>query len=499
MPEFRKNEVIGFIREGMRDLSISRPNKGWGIPFAHDPSKVIYVWVDALINYLTATGWPDATDYERLWPTDVNLMGKEIFVRFHATLWPAMLMALDLPLPKKVYAHGWWTIGGSKGGKTGPSLPHPTRLTAFLAERSGMGRRYRRRCPALCAVPRNELRGRDTEFSVENLLRRYNTDLANDLGNLLNRTLGMMAKYYDSVVPEGDFDERLSETAATTLQGYQDAIAEFRLNIALESAWTIVARANKYVDEQAPWTLAKSRDAGDAVASAELAKTMKSCLEAVRVAALLVSPFMPTAAKELYTQLGLADRFDDAKLTDAAWGGLPSGITVGPARPVFPRIQELAVDDETLRRLGSSFTEETQPNESEPKPMSDTAAEATPGAPVEVAPAVEETPMITIDDFMKVELKVGEILAAEAVPNADKLLRLTINLGEEEARTILAGIAEYYQPEDLVGKKVTVVANLLPRKMRGVMSQGMLLAADVDGKAQLVHPHPDTPVGSRVR
>ncbi len=507
LPEFRKNEVVAFVKEGLRDISISRPNRGWGIPFANDPGKIIYVWVDALINYLAATGWPDHPDWERLWPADLHLMGKEIFVRFHATLWPAMLMALDLPLPKQVYAHGWWTVGGSKGGKTGPSLPHPTRLTQFLIERTGMfpdiavdAQRY-----LLC---REMNFGPDTEFSVENLLRRYNTDLANDLGNLLNRTIGMMTKYYNGVIPDGDYDAGVGEIALRAGQGYEEALKEFRLNAALEAVWGIVARANKFVDEKAPWALARAAASGDETASADLALTMRTCLEVVRVSALLVKPFMPFASRELYSQLGMESEFESATFENTAWGGLKSGVTVGPARPVFPRIQELTVDEETLTRLGSSYAPD--PKQSRPKedPMETEAASLTsevhtelpPGTPLPPpAPVEEAEELITIDDFMKVHLKVGEVLEAEKVPNADKLLRLTIHLGEPEARTILAGIAEYYTPEELIGKRVTVVANLQPRKMRGIMSQGMLLAADVDGKASLLLPDQNTPIGSRVR
>lgn len=526
LPEFRKNEVVAFIKEGLRDISISRPNRGWGIPFSSDPTKIIYVWVDALINYLAATGWPDSPGWDKLWPADLHFMGKEIFVRFHATLWPAMLMALDLPLPTQIYAHGWWTIGGSKGGKTGPALPHPTRLTQFLIERTGMteeiavdAQRY-----LLC---REMNFGPDTEFSVENLLRRYNNDLANDLGNLLNRTIGMMTKYYDSVTPEGGLDAEVGEVARVAVLQYEASLKEFRFNIALEAAGTIVARANKFIDEKAPWSLSKAANNGDSAAATELALTMRTCLEVVRISALLVLPFMPRAAQELYSQLGLSEKFKSETFEATEWGGLVSGAKVGPARPVFPRIQELTVDEETLLKLGSSYTGNSASlTENDPTTLNSTKTNSTPKEnlmetitnttpttqPAEVQSemppgtllppplsAQEEETLINIDEFMKVQLKVGEVLAAERIPNADKLLRLTIDLGEPEARTILAGIAEYYVPEDLVGKKVTVVANLQPRKMRGIMSQGMLLAADVDGKASLLLPDQNTPIGSRVR
>lgn len=513
LPDFRRNEVIAFIKEGLRDICITRANKGWGIPFPGDESKVIYVWFDALINYLTVSGWPDNPDWQALWPADAHLMAKEIFVRFHATLWPAMLMALDLPLPKQVYAHGWWTISGSKGGKTGPSLPHPTRFTQLIAERSGASfalaadaQRY-----ILCREMNYNL---DTEFTVENCLRRFNTDLANDLGNLLNRTLNMVQKYFDGKVPATTAHD--AEIAALALQvqdDYTRALAEFRLNVALESVWKLVARMNKYIDEQAPWTLYKAAQAGDAAAQEQLARVLYACLEATRIVSVFVTPFMPVAAQAIRSQLGLADR--EATWDDLTWGGLQASATVGPAQPLFPRLQELTVDDETLKALGSSYQPDAELNSPEQKAsnaaVSDTAStnpntpEAAgttpaPGTPLPPPATTEEAPgPITIDDFMKVELKVGEVLAAEPVPNATKLLRLTVQLGEEDTRTILAGIAEYYQPEELIGRKVVVVANLQPRKMRGIESQGMLLAADVEGRAVLLKPDDAVTPGTRIR
>ena len=289
LPEFRRNEVLGFIKDGLRDICITRTNKGWGIPFPGDETKIIYVWFDALINYLTALGWPEEESrgkkeegidedpegsgslFQRFWPADLHFMGKEIFVRFHATLWPAMLMALDLPLPKQVYAHGWWTLPreefklkpNEKPGKSTGGLPHPTRFSELLAERAGMSfdlgadaQRY-----ILC---REMNFGLDTEFTVENCLRRFNTDLANDLGNLLNRTINMMVKYYEGVVPATtDHDHEIAALALQVQEEYTRALAEFRLNAALEAVWRLVGRMNKYIDERAPWALAKAANAGD--------------------------------------------------------------------------------------------------------------------------------------------------------------------------------------------------------------------------------------------
>lgn len=502
-PEFRRNEVIGFIKEGLRDMSITRPYRGWGIQVPDDPANCIYVWFDALINYLVAAGWPDDPTWPEKWPADLHFMGKEIFVRFHATLWPAMLMALDLPLPKQVYAHGWWTVQGEKGGKTGPSLPHPTRFTQLLADRSGAS--FEIASDALRYLLCREMNfGLDTEFTVENCLRRYNTDLANDLGNLLNRTLNMLVRYCDGVVPAVTaHDPEIAVLALEVQEETARAFGEFRLNGALESTWRLVARMNKYIDEKAPWTLAKAANNGDEAAREALHTVLYSCLEVVRIVSILVSPFLPVAADTLRAQIGLMEPAASARWEDLAWGGLPAGTHVNTPQPVFPRIQELAVDEATLYALGSSNPPAAAETSKEnTPPVSETAPESTPpvGAPVApVETTVETVAPITIDDFMKVQLLIGEILAAEPVPNATKLLRLAVQTGEDETRTILSGIAEYYKPEDLIGKQVVVVANLLPRKMRGIESQGMLLAADVDGKAVLVHPDAVVAPGSRVR
>ncbi len=504
-PEFRKNEVIGFIREGLRDMSITRANKGWGIPVPGDGSKVIYVWFDALINYLAVTGWPDDPNWESRWPADLHFMGKEIFVRFHATLWPAMLMALNLPLPKQVYAHGWWTVQGAKGGKTGASLPHPTRLTQLISDRSGAdfdlaadAQRY-----LLC---REMNFGLDTEYSVENCLRRYNTDLANDLGNLLNRTINMLAKFCDGVVPKADrHDTEIVALAEQVRTEFQKSMKEFRLNTALETAWKLVGRMNKYIDERAPWAQAKVAASGDATAANELAVTLYTSLESARVVGVLVSPFMPVASEAVLKQLGISTSSQTLRWKDTEWGGLMPGSRTADPMPIFPRIQELSVDDDVLFALGSANPEHvsTEDQKEGTSPVSDMTNSSTLpiGSPIPPPDleAKEEIGLIGIEDFMKVHLQVAEILAAEPVPNATKLLRLIVQAGEDDTRTILAGIAEYYTPEELVGRQVVVVANLQPRKMRGIESQGMLLAADLDGRAILLKPDQVVPVGSRVR
>lgn len=504
MPEFRRNEVVAFVKEGLRDMCITRANHGWGIEVPGDSSKVIYVWFDALINYLAATGWPDDPHWESRWPADLHFMGKEIFVRFHATLWPAMLMALDLPLPRQVFAHGWWTAKGIEGklGKSTGGLPPPDRFTEFLAQRSGMtldlaadAQRY-----LLC---REMNYGQDTDFGVDNCLRRYNTDLANDLGNLLNRSINMMVRYFDGVTPAvTEHDPEIGALALQVREEYVRALAECRLNLALEAIGKLVARMNKYIDEQAPWNLAKAAAAGDAAAKAALERVLYACLEATRIVSILVAPFMPIATEALRAQLGITRAAVDSRWEELEWGGLVAGTRVGPPQPVFPRIQDLTLDTDVLRWLGVLIEE--KPKE-KIAPVSETESVSTPATPqvgALIPPDSEspkEEPPISIEEFMKVQLKVGEVLAAEPVPNATKLLRLTVQVGEGDTRTILAGIAEHYAPETLIGKLVVLVANLQPRKMRGIESQGMLLAADVDGRAILLQPDGPAPPGTRVR
>lgn len=503
-PEFRRNEVVAFVKEGLRDMSIARSRratKGWGIAVPDDEEQIIYVWFDALISYLAATGWPDDPNFSDIWPADLHFMGKEIFVRFHATLWPAMLMALDLPLPKHVYAHGWWVdVEGKKVGKSTGGLPHPTRFTEFLSQRSGASfelaadaQRY-----LLC---REMNYGQDVEFTVENCLRRFNTDLANDLGNLLNRTINMMVKYYEGVVPDNaEVDAEIAAFAVQVQEDYVRSISEYRLNQALEALWRLVGRMNKYIDEKAPWALAKAANAGDEAAQQALATVMYACLEVTRIVSILISPFMPVASNMLRAQLGITQPVAEAKWDDLNWGGLQRGTRVGPPQPLFPRLQDLTVDAQAMAFLTNS---EPVIKENTNAVSDNTTAPATtapaPGTPVAPAAEPETTPIISIDDFAKVELRVGEILAAEPVANTDKLLRLTVQTGEDETRTILSGIAEYYKPDELIGRQIVVICNLQPRRMRGIESQGMLLAADVDGKAILLQPDSNVTVGARVR
>lgn len=472
-PDFRRNEVIAFIKQGLRDASVTRANNGWGIPVPDEPDKVIYVWFDALINYLSATGWPDdMARYEELWPADVHLMAKEIFVRFHATLWPAMLMALGLPLPRQVYAHGWWVgSSGKKEGKRTGGLPDPVELAEEFAARSGAAREL-----AIDAVRYLMLREMifhgDSEFSEESFVRRYNADLANDLGNLCNRTIAMVARYCDGLAPSAAPDPEIGAVAAQCVEDYETAVTEFRFHAALQAAWNLVARVNRYIVDHAPWNLARDGR------REELEAVLATCLEAVRVTSVLVAPAMPATSRALRRQLGIEDadavvRWEEAR----QWGPAPAGRRVLSPQPLFPRIVEAPAP-------APAASEKSAPKE---KPMATTPS-----------PEKPQQSYVTYEQFAQLDLRIATVQSAERVPDATKLLKLTVDLGTE-TRTILAGIAEMYEPEELVGKQIVMIVNLQPRKIRGIESQGMLLAADVDGQAILLQPETEVPAGSRVR
>ena len=481
-PETRRNEVLAFVKGGLRDVVISRRNTGWGIPVPGDDSQVVYVWFDACINYLTATGWPGNAAWDTVWPADVHLVGKEIYVRFHALLWPAMLMGLGLALPTTVLGHGWWLVDGEKGSKSKGNIPTPQEVVDTLVARSTM----------TAAVAKDALRyyllrdisfTSDAEFSVENLIeKRYNPELCNKLGNLLNRTLKMLAQYAGGIIPEGSAARTeggaLATLANEVTQDVERAMLALDPGGALGNVIKLVEGGNGDIDRTAPWKLNKAGDAQG------VADALYAALEATRIIGVLLTPLLPHVAGLIRAQLGLGD----APLTDWAhatrWGGLPGGLKTEEAQPIFPRI-EIKKDE---------IKKETPPPADKPKKeKTPKMAETTPAqttettAPAEAKPAAPST--ITIEDFAKVQLKIGEIKTAERIEGATKLLKLTVDIGEETPRQILAGIAESYAPEDLPGRKIVVVANLAPRKMRGLESQGMLMAAtDAEGHAILLHP-----------
>lgn len=477
-PEFRKNEVVSFIKQGLRDVSITRANAGWGIEVPGEPDKVIYVWFDALINYISAIGYlSDEERFNSLWPADLQLMGKDIFVRFHCTFWPAMLMALDLPLPKTLFGHGFWTLNGEKISKSKGNAISPAKMADDLAEESGASRdvcldavRY--------FVAREVTFGLDGDFSMALFRNRFNSDLANDLGNLLNRTLSMLGKYFDGVVPDpGNFSGGLKNIIVDTAKNAQELCDRLEFTKALESIWNMISAGNKYVNDQQPWTLAKEGK------TQELAGVLYSALEVARAAAIMISPFMPATAQEIARQLGITDAFESLRWSDAG-GDKPFAAgtkTQGPD-PIFPR-------------LGSKAKNKNQEKSKvESKPQEPVKAEKTEEA-VKPKTDVEK---ISYDYFSKLQIRIAEVKAAEKVEGATKLLRLQVSLGDEE-RQIVAGIAQYYEPETLVGKKIVLLANLEPAKIRGVESNGMLLAADGDGRAVILQPEIDVPAGAKVR
>lgn len=468
-PDFRRNEVIAFIEAGLRDVCISRSNNGWGIPVPGDSSQVVYVWFDALINYLTVAGYPDEPEQMAArWPCDLHLVGKDIYVRFHCTLWPAMLMAAGLEPPRQVFGHGFWMSEGRRMSKSLRNFIEPLELADWLAAHSGAAKPVA--VDALRYFLFREMSfGEDGNFARQALLQRFNSDLANDLGNALNRSLALCHQNFGPEVPPASpGEERLRPLAVEAHEAIGESIDRLDLQGALTRTWGFIGSINKYLDDRAPWSLARDGK------REELASVLCEALEAVRVALVWTTPFMPMASAEMRRQLGLgpALHWDEA----SEWGILQPGARLEEPAPVFPRIPRKSMD-EALKAA---------------------SAESAPDAAAPPAPAPAETATIGIEDFAKLELRVAEILTAERVPKADRLLNLRVSLGDEE-RTVLAGLAQYYEPEQLAGRKVVMIVNLEPRKMRGIESQGMLLAAEAGEVVSLLQPDTDLPAGARVR
>ena len=492
-PETRRNEVISFVRSGLRDQSISRSTFSWGVPVPDDPKHVIYVWFDALANYITAIGYGSKhagaqEAFKKYWPADVHMIGKEI-VRFHCVYWPAFLMAAGLPLPKAIVAHGWLLFEESKMSKSRGNI---VRTETILDVLGADALRY--------FLLREVVFGQDGSFSFDALVQRYNSDLANGIGNLASRTLTMLNRYFKGEVPypshgaaKTSADDAVAAVAEKAIREFEELFDQFQFSRALETAWGLVATVDKYIVENEPWSLGEKKDDES---RARLATVLYTSAEALRIATALSHPVIPDATAKIWAQMGLGD-IKKLDLTKLAWGQLPLGTRLGEVSPVFPRADKSAI--ERMQKM-----EDQQRGPIVEPVVGDDKQAAPPPTPVKPAAqapaaATANDGKITIDDFAKVDLRVGLVKVAERVPKSDKLLRLEVDIGTE-VRQVLAGIAEAYAPETLVGRKVVIVANLAPRKMRGLESNGMIVAASLEGgKPVLASFLEDVPIGARLK
>ncbi len=460
-PEQRKNEMVNnFIKPGLQDLCVSRTSFKWGIPVDFDPDHVVYVWIDALSNYITALGYsPDGSgdNYKKYWPADVHIIGKDI-LRFHTIYWPIMLMALGEPLPKQVFAHPWLLFGSDKMSKSRGNVIYAEDLVKLIGVDAV-------RYYLLSEMPYVS----DGSITYETVFERYNSDLANTLGNLVNRTVAMSNKYFDGQVmaptAQEPLDEQLKDAALAAVENVDKLLSKYRVSDALEAILSLARRSNKYIDETAPWVLAKDEDKKE-----RLGTVLYNLLESIRFIAILVSPFMPETAEKIFKQINTqVTSYDSLK----EFGGLKAGEKVGTAEPLFSRLDS--------EKLLADIAEAAKKAQEAEKPKKE----------------IEQKPEITIDDFAKVELRVAKVEACEPVKRAKKLLKLTLDDGAGK-RTVASGIAQYYKPEDLIGHNVILVANLKPAKLCGVESCGMILAADSNDSVKVIFAD-DMEAGSTVR
>ena len=460
-PAIRRNEILAFLKGGLKDLSISRTTIKWGIPVPVPGNHVFYVWFDALVAYMTAV-----KDTEGIWPADLHLIGKEI-TRFHAIFWPAFLMAADLPLPKKIYAHGWLLFENDKMSKSRGNIVRAEPIREVMGADA---LRY--------FLLREIVFGSDGTFSFDALVGRYNSDLANGLGNLASRTLSMIHQYRGGVIPapNGECPFEVQQVIAATITAYEN----FEFSKALEAIWTLIGAADKFIVQQAPWTLSKKTEPE---LIAKLEHTLYAAAEVVRIATALLTPILPESCAKIWAQLGMPEPVENVRFGSLEWGQLSAGQMTLKPEPVFMRIDAKPAI-EKMREL----------EEAETKRQNVLMGRVE-------KPALEiTTPVISIDDFVKVDLRVGLVVSAERVKGSDKLLHMKIDIGEAQPRTIVGGIAEVYSPEVMVGRKVVIVANLAPRKLKGIESQGMVVAASVEGgKPVLAGFLEDVPIGARLK
>jgi len=459
-PETRRNEVLAFVRQGLNDLSISRTTIKWGIPLPVEGNHVFYVWFDALIGYLSAV------DGEGLWPADLHLIGKEI-ARFHAVFWPAFLMAAKMELPKRVFAHGWLLFENDKMSKSRGNIVRSEPIRQVMGADA---LRY--------FLLREIVFGQDGTFSYDALIGRYNSDLANGLGNLASRTLTMIHQYRGDEIPEGS-DPEIARLANETVAAVQKHFDAFEFSKGLEAVWALISAVDKYIVQKAPWKLARQIDQ---LSQTDLSATLYTAAESLRIAAALLSPVLPQSAPKIWAQLGMPESIESVRFETLEWGTLEPGQKIGEIAAVFPRI-DLKEAVASMRALEEKVSADQN---------------ALLGKKPEAAePAGEK---IAVDDFAKVDLRVGLVKFAERVKNSDKLMHMKVDIGEAEPRTIVAGIAEAYTPEQLLNRRVVIVANLQPRKLKGIESNGMIVAASVEGgKPVLAGFHEDIPVGARLK